>query len=367
MSRAVVIEHPDAPRLEEVFVGDPGPHEVRVAIAAAGVCHSDLHVVERGGSGMKVPLVIGHEASGVITDVGQHVVGLEPGDHVIFAVFPQCGVCRYCTGGQPTLCVAGRSTAAGTMIDGSTRVRLGDVEVGQHAGIGAWSDVAVVSELSVVKVQSDIPLTSAALIGCGVVTGFGAAANAGALRAGQTMATVGCGGVGLNSIQAARIIGAERIIAVDTVAKKLDLARMLGATDMVDASGGDAVSQVLELTGGEGVDLSLDFVGTSTTFAQALAMARRGGATVVTGLTQPHVELSINDLVRGGRTIKGNLMGMGNFKEEFAKLVAYYRDGQLKLNELVSREFPLAQFADALSAMSEGEVARSVLLAGGSS
>jgi Zn-dependent alcohol dehydrogenase len=142
---------------------------------------------------------------------------------------------------------------------------------------------------------------------------------------------------------------------------------MLGATDVVDASGADAVSQVLELTGGEGVDLSLDFVGTSTTFGQALAMARRGGTTVVTGLTQPVVELSINDLVRGGRTIKGNLMGMGNFKEEFAKLVAYYRDGQLKLDELVSREFPLAEFADALSAMSEGEVARSVLLAGGSS
>lgn len=364
MSRAVVIEGIDDLHLQKVQVVDPGAHEVRVAIAAAGVCHSDLHVVERGGAGMKVPLVIGHEAAGVVTDVGDEVQGLAPGDHVIFAVFPQCGVCQYCTKGQPTLCVMGRSTAAGTMVDGSTRVRLGDVEVGQHAGIGAWSDSTVVSELSVVKVEPDISLASAALIGCGVVTGFGAAAKAGDLRAGQTVATVGCGGVGLNSIQAARIIGASQIIAVDTAPAKLGLARALGATDVVDASSGDAVAQVQELTGGEGVDLSLDFVGTSSTLGQALAMARRGGTTVVTGLAEPTVELSINDLVRGGRTLKGNLMGMGSFKEDFAMLVAHYRDGALKLDELVSQEFPLDQFADALAALRKGEVARAVLLPG---
>jgi Zn-dependent alcohol dehydrogenase len=230
------------------------------------------------------------------------------------------------------------------------------------AGIGCWSEEAVVHRLSAVRIDRSMPLTSAALLGCAVVTGFGAVANSARVGPGDTMTVVGCGGVGLNGIQAGRIARAERIIAIDVNSTKLKLAAELGATDVVDSSQADAVEQVLALTGGEGTAFAFDFVGTADTALSALRMTRRGGTLVLTGLAHPEFTFPVNDLIRSGRTIKGNTMGMGAFSLEYPKLVELYNDGLLHLDELVSLQLPLDRVDAAFTAIEHGDVARSVLV-----
>src|SRR5437763_4530073 len=363
MGRALVFSQAGQPfSVEQLDVAPPKENEIRVRIAASGVCHSDLHGYEAGAPTMLKPLVFGHEAAGEVLELGPGVTGFEVGDHIVLGVFPQCGVCTYCTDGHPTLCVEGRKTAAGTLIDGTTRYSLGGQPVGQLAGLGCWSEETVISTLQAVRIDKDMPLTSAALLGCGVVTGFGAVVNVARVGPGETMAVVGCGGLGLSAIQAGRIAGAERIIAVDVRAGKLDLAKKVGATDLVDSSAGDAVQQVQELTGGHGTNLSFDFVGMASTARDTLSMIRRGGTAVLTGLAQPTFEFSINELIRAGRTIKGNLMGMGWFRDDFPRLVELYQDGSLMLDELVSQRLDLSEVDVAFKAMSEGDVARSVFV-----
>ncbi len=361
MPRAVIMHGDHRPlTVENYDLADPKAHELRVRIAASGVCHSDLHVFEGGGVGMNLPIVLGHEASGVVEEVGEGVVGFGPGDHVVFCVFPQCGNCRFCKGGFPTLCVAGQMTKAGTLLDGTTRMSMSGKPIGQMAGMGAWSEMTVVPDISVVKIDKAIPLPQAALLGCGVVTGFGAVTNVAKVQKGATVAVIGCGGLGLNAIQAARIVGAERIIAVDNNQRKLDYAKIFGATDVVSSQFGDQVQQVLDLTGG-GVDAAFDFVGIPVTAEDALRMTHPGGTAVCTGLAEPRFGFERNDLVRGARSIKGNLMGMGVFADEFPKLVKLYLDGQLMLDELVSKRVKLETVSEAFDAMIAGEVARSVI------
>jgi S-(hydroxymethyl)glutathione dehydrogenase/alcohol dehydrogenase len=230
------------------------------------------------------------------------------------------------------------------------------------AGIGCWSEEAVVHRLSAVKIDKSIPLVSAALLGCAVVTGFGAVARVAGVAPGDTMAVIGCGGVGLNAVQAGRIAGAERIIALDVNATKLRLASAFGATDLVDSSEGDPVEQVRALTGGDGTTFTFDFVGSETTARTALPMTRRGGTVVFTGLASPELTFSVNDLIRAGRTVKGNMMGMGEFRLEYLKLVRLYHEGLLQLDQLVSMRLRLDQVHDAFDAMQRGDVARSVLI-----
>lgn len=363
MPRAVLMTEPGRPlTVEDVDVADPGPGELRVRIAASGVCHSDVHVFESGAATIPKPVVLGHEAAGEILQVGPGTDNFAVGDHVVLCVFPQCGVCTFCMTGYPTLCDAKAKLAGATMMDGTTRLSLNGQPVWQMAGLGTYCEETIVSALSAVVIDPSMPLVSAALLGCGVVTGYGAVTNVGNVGRGDTVAITGCGGLGLNAIQASRIVGADRIIAIDRVAGKLRAAKTLGATDIVDASAGDAVEQVRQLTGGLGVHVALDFVGVAKTAADALAMTRRGGTAVLTGLAEPIMEFSINELVRAGRQIKGNLMGMGWFRDEFPKLVRLYQEGQLKLDELVSKRLDLTEVDLAFAAMSDGDVARSVLV-----
>ena len=363
MVKAVVMSAAGEPlSVEDLDIADPGPNEIKVRIAASGVCHSDLHAYEGGGEAAEKPLVCGHEASGEVIQLGDGVTEFAIGDHVVLCVFPQCGACTFCLEGHPTLCIEGRKTVGGTLLDGTKRFSLNGRPVGQLAGLGCWSQETVISTLSAVKIDPDMPLFTAALLGCGVVTGFGAVANVAKVGAGATMAVVGCGGLGLNAIQAGRIAGAERIIGIDVHQGKLNLATMMGATDVIDSTAGNAVEQVHELTGGHGVNFAFDFVGMASTTRDAVLMSRRGGTTVLTGLAEVDFSLSINDVQRAGRTIMGNLMGMGWFRDDFPKLIRLYQEGSLMLDELVSQRLDLSEVDKAFEAMSGGEVARSVLL-----
>ncbi len=363
MPRAVVLSKPGTSlRVEELSLARPGPDQIRVRLEAAGVCHSDLHVYQAGAASMHVPIVLGHEGAGEVLEVGPGVTDLQVGDHVVLCVMPQCGSCPSCVRGQPTLCTAYPKTLGGALPDGTFPLALSGQPVGQMAGIGCWSEESVVHRLSAVKVDESIPLTSAALLGCAVVTGFGAVANVARVTAGDTMAVIGCGGVGLNAVQAGRIAGAERIIAVDVNPHKLGLASTFGATDLVDPSQGDPVEQVRALTNGSGTTFAFDFVGSMGTARNALPMTRRGGTVVFTGLADPELTFSVNDLIRAGRTVRGNMMGMGEFRAEYPKLVRLYGEGKLQLDELVSLRLRLDQVHDAFDAMQRGDVARSVLI-----
>lgn len=363
MPRAVVMTGGDAP-LEVAVLGSAptGPDQVRIQMAAAGVCHSDLHVYNAGAPNIYLPLVLGHEGSGEVIEVGSEVVDVAVGDHVVLSGITQCGDCAFCRIGQPTLCDRFPKMRTGALPDGSRPLSLDGNPVGQMGGVGCWSEEVVVHQLSAVKIDRSMPLVPAALLGCGVITGFGAVSNVAHVQSGDSMAVVGCGGLGLSAIQAGRIAGAERIIAVDVNAGKLQLAASSGATDLVDSSLGDPVEQVRALTGGAGTGFAFDFVGVPATAQAALAMTRPGGTLVLSGLGAPELGFSINELIRAGRTIKGNFAGMGRFGDEFAKLVSLYKSGLLQLDELVSQQLPLEDVHVGLESMSSGDVARSVLV-----
>jgi Zn-dependent alcohol dehydrogenase len=355
-----VLSGEDSISVEDVEVDDPHAGEIGIRVVASGICHSDLHMFERATAGMD-PFVMGHEASGIVEKVGHGVDDFVVGDHVVMTVYPQCGVCLYCRGGLPTQCVQGVLSSAGTMQDGTTRVRLQGADVRQAAGMGGWNEHTVVPATAAVKIDPAMPLVPAALIGCGVVTGFGAAANVAHVGRGDSVAVIGCGGLGLSAIQACRIAQAWRIIAIDVVPGKLSLARQFGATDCIDSSTTDVVEAVMELTGGLGVVSAMDFVAIPATARQAIAMTRRGGQTVFTGLGSPELPVDITELVRKAKVVRGNLMGMGRFRDEFAKLVRLYLEGDLMLDEMVSTRIRMDQVRDAFDAMKSGEVARTVI------
>ncbi len=348
--------------VETLDLSGPGPEQIRIRMGASGVCHSDLHVYDAGAPNMHLPLVLGHEGAGEVIGVGAGVDEFDVGDHVVLCTVPQCGRCAYCLSGKPTLCVTYPKTVAGTLPDGSMPLSMGGDPVGQMAGLGCWSEEAVVHRLSAVKIDSAMPFASAALLGCGVVTGFGAVANVAQVQPGDSMTVIGCGGLGLSAIQAGRIARAERIIAVDVNQRKLDMAKSFGATDVVLGGSGDQVQHVRDLTGGLGTTFAFDFVGTAQTARHALASTRRGGTLVLTGLGSPELSFDVNDLIRAGRTIKGNLMGMGDFRTGYATLVGLYRDGLLQLDVLVSQRLTLDDVQVAFDAMAEGDVARSVFI-----
>jgi S-(hydroxymethyl)glutathione dehydrogenase/alcohol dehydrogenase len=360
MSKAAVHVAFDQP-LEirtDVEVADPQEGEIKVRIAASGVCHSDLSV-QNATIPLPPPCVLGHEGAGVVEAVGAGVTGFEPGDHVVLTFVPQCGQCFFCTRGQGFLC------EGGVRFNGGRRMRSGEQELTQMTELGTFSDVTVVPAISAVKIDRDVPLKIAALLGCGVQTGVGAATNTADIRTGDSVAVIGCGGVGLNVIQGARIAGADRIVAIDTMESKLQMAKEFGATDFVNASEVDPVTKVKELTGGRGVDVAFEVIGLAATIQQAMDMARRGGETVLVGVPRFDVNLSINanfGMIMTAKTLKGCWYGSTNASEDIPKLLDLYKKGELKLDELISREIPLEQVNEAFEAMKNGEVARSVIV-----
>jgi len=359
MKAAVLNMIPSELVIDEIDIDTPGPREVLIRTAATGVCHSDLHFME-GKYAYPTPCVLGHESAGVVEAVGPDVVYVQPGDHVITCLSVFCGLCEYCVSGRPNLCdrVAVRRPA-----DAPPRLTRGGETVHQFLELSSFAEQLLVHENAVVKVRDDMPLDRAALIGCGVTTGLGAVFRTARVEPGDTVAVIGCGGIGLNCIQGARIAGANRVIAVDMVPAKLEMARTFGATDTVDASQGDPVAQVMELTGGAGVAHAFEAIGLKVTAEQAFGMIRRGGTATVIGMIPlgTNIELPGVDFLMEKR-IQGSNMGSNRFRVDMPRYIDMYLDGRLKLDELVSARLPLEKVNDAFDAMKRGEVARSVIM-----
>jgi NDMA-dependent alcohol dehydrogenase len=341
----------------------PGPGEVKVKVVASGVCHSDLSV-QNGTIPLPPPLVLGHEGAGIVEEIGDGVTSLAVGDHVVLSFVPACGDCYYCNRDQGFLCEKGAMAAAGGMLDGTTRMTLDGEPLRQMAMLGTFGNYAIVPEISAIKIDDDVDLRYAALIGCGVLTGVGAALNTANIRKGDSVVVIGCGGVGLNVIQGARIAGAEKIIAVDMFESKLKMAEQFGATDLVKADDGDPVAAVVGLTDGRGADVGFEVIGLGPTIEQTINMVRNGGEAILVGVPPMDVMLNLNaafTFLYLAKTVKGCWYGSSNVRTDVPKLVQLYKEGKLMLDELVSREIGVDGVNEAFTAMQSGEVARSLI------
>jgi S-(hydroxymethyl)glutathione dehydrogenase/alcohol dehydrogenase len=368
MTKAAVLTGVDTPLVirDDISVQAPGPNEVRVKIGASGVCHSDLSVLN-GTIPLPTPIVLGHEGAGTVTEVGEGVTRVAVGDHVVLSFVPNCQQCYYCRRGQGYLCEKSAMQAAGGMLDGTTRLSSPEGPLHQMACLGTFSEETIVPDISVVKIPDDVPLKIAALIGCGVLTGVGAALNTADIRDGDSVVVIGCGGVGLNVIQGAKIAGASTIIAIDMFESKLEMAKKFGATDVIKADDGDPVAKVLELTGGRGADTSFEVIGLGATMEQAINTTRNGGEVVLVGVPRLDVFLNLHaafTFLYLAKTVKGCWYGSSNVNEDVPKLLDLYRSGRLDLEDLISREIAVEDVNDAFDAMQSGEVARSVITYG---
>lgn len=361
---AVLFEPKQRLSIEQVDVPSPRQGEVLVHMAAGGVCHSDLHVM-KGDLAAPLPAILGHEGSGVVAEVGPGVKDVQPGDHVIPLWRLSCGECEWCTGGRPALCSAGiEIRKTGTLPLGGTGFTLKGREIKRFGGVSTFAEYSVIPEKAVLKIPKDFPLDRAALLGCAVITGFGAVVNAAQVRPGSLVAVFGAGGVGLNVIQTAALAGAGMIIAVDLRDNKLEMARRFGATHLVNASGGNGVEQVRALTGGRGVDYAFEVVGLPATMRKAFdTLARRGMAVVVgIGPTKADVSIPVIPLAWEDRVLMGTLYGSSRPRIDIPKLIELYRAGKLKLDELLTRTYPIERINEAYAALERGEVARSVVI-----
>jgi NDMA-dependent alcohol dehydrogenase len=350
--------------IQELDLEPPRAGEVMVRMGASGVCHSDLSI-QNGTLMGAFPIVLGHEGAGEVVGVGDGVERLSVGDHVVVSWVPQCGECYFCRHGQGYLCEAGAmAMATGGLLDGTTRFSRGGKPVKQMACSGTFSELAVIPAIGAVKIPEDIPFDIAALIGCGVLTGAGAALNTADIHQGDTVAVIGCGGVGLNVIQGARIAGAGEIIAIDILPNKLEMAKEFGATAVIDAGDGDPVTDVMDMTGGRGVDVAFEVIGLKETIEQTLMMTRRGGEAILVGVPRMDVMLELPaffGVVLMSKTIKGCWYGSSNVQRDVPRLLEYYKTGELKLDQLISRRIGVHDVNDAFKAMEAGEVARSVI------
>lgn len=359
---AIVTTPGDAPHVEVILLDPPGPAEVLVRIVASGVCHSDVWAIQHGNWGSPFPMVLGHEGAGVIEEVGPGVTSHAPGDPVLLAWALPCGECRGCLRGLPRTCAH-----AWAQPPRLRRRATGEPLVGTLS-LGTLASHTVVHAAQAVPVPAGADLSRLCLLGCGVSTGIGAVINTGGVRAEDTVAVIGLGGIGLAALQGARIAGVSRLIAVDLVDAKLQLARTFGATDVVDASSADVVGDVRRLTGGEGVDLALEATGVPGVVPQAVAMLARGGTAVAIGVPPPDSTITIgwSGGVGAAYPTKSTLRitdGGDPLLEDFARWISWAVEGRLDLNAMVTRELPLtdAGIAEALRAMLAGEVVRSVV------
>jgi S-(hydroxymethyl)glutathione dehydrogenase/alcohol dehydrogenase len=359
MRGAVLHTSPGELEITDVVVDDPGPREVLVRTAAAGLCHSDLHTIDGTIPG-RLPALLGHEAAGVVEAVGELVHHVAVGDHVISCLSVFCGHCEHCVSGYPNRC---QSTEMRRRPDEPPRLRFEDGSpINQWYQLSSFAELMLVHENALVKIVDDIPLDRAALIGCGVMTGVGAVIHTAAVKPGESVAVIGCGGIGLNCIQGARLVGAGRIIAVDRVPMKLELAKQFGATDTVDAAALDAVAAVVEMTGG-GVHHAFEAIGLKATAEQAFSMLRSGGTATVVGLLPLGAKIEVPGLsLIGERKLQGSLMGSNRFRVDMPRLVDLYLQGRLDLDNLISARISLDQVNEGFKAMQGGEVARSVIV-----
>jgi alcohol dehydrogenase len=369
--KAAVLHHMGAPspygesrplQIETVKIDPPGQGEVLVRVAAAGLCHSDLSVVN-GDRPRPMPMVLGHEAAGVVEQIGDDVRDLAVGDHVVMVFMPSCGHCVPCAEGRPALCEPGAlANSNGTLLTGAQRLYLNGKTLHHHLGCSAFAEYAVVSRRSLVKIAKDLPLKEAALFGCAVLTGVGAVVNTAGVKPGQTVAVLGLGGVGLAAVLGAVASGASRIVAIDLREDKLLLARGLGATDFVNASEANIVEHVRDLTGG-GVDFAFEFAGSERALETAWMITKRGGVTATAGLPPPSAKLSINivKLVAEERLLRGSYIGSCVPVRDIPRYIALYRSGRLAINKLMSDRLALEEINFGLDKLQQGAAVRQII------
>ena len=363
--KAAVLPGVDTPleTRDDIEIAPPGPGEVRIKVVASGVCHSDLSV-QNGTIPLPTPMVLGHEGAGIVEAIGQGVTRVAVGDHVVLSFVPACGECYTCQHGQPYICEKSAIQAAGGLLDGTTRLTSAGAPLHQMACLGTFGEQAIVPEISLVKIPDDVPLDVAALIGCGVLTGVGAALNTANIMAGDTVAVIGCGGVGLNVIQGAKIAGATKIIAIDMFDSKLEMAKEFGATHTLNAGDGDPVGAVAALNDGRGADVAFEVIGLGATIEQAINTARPGGEVILVGVPRMDVMVNLNVAFTWlylAKTIKGCWYGSSDVHADVPKLLDLWKKGELKLEELISKEITVDQVNEAFSDMQAGTVARSVI------
>ncbi|MGQ0622487.1 MAG: Zn-dependent alcohol dehydrogenase [Panacagrimonas sp.] len=350
--------------VQDIDIGPPLQGEALIRVVACGVCHSDWSCM-RGVLRAPVPLVPGHEVGGIVEAVGPGVDGLAPGDHVIAVLTPSCGLCEFCREEKPFLCAASAPMIVNaTMLDGSTRLQRGSEAVYAMCGIGGFAEKAIVPAGALVKIDASAPLDTVCVIGCGVMTGVGAALNTAQVKPGSTVAVLGCGGVGLAIIQGARIAGARLIIAVDPVASRRELAMSLGATHTADPTAGDIVKTVRRMVPG-GVHYAFEAIGRVDTISQAFGMIRPSGIAVVVGVPGASEEITLraSGMIQH-KTLMGSMYGSSVPRRDVPKLVDLYKRGELKLDEMVTHRIPLARVNEAFELMAQGGGARAVITMG---
>lgn len=354
MKAAVLYERRKPLVIEDVEMVAAGPGEVEIELVASGVCHSDLHHVNRDTPTV-LPVVLGHEGAGIVKSVGSNVTRVKPGDHVIIAFGSKCGECFYCVRGMPYLCTPASPARP--------RLSRGGKTINQFLEVATYAERTVVSEKNVVKVRDDAPLAICSLVACGVTTGIGAVVNTAKVEPGSNVMVIGTGGVGLNVVQGARLAGAARIIAVDVLDNKLEFAREMGATHLINATKENAVDRAKALTGGYGVDYAFEVIGNPKTISQAYESLRKGGVAVVVGVSDENAELTFKPvwMMRQSKTLMGCAYGSSRPQVDFPRIVDLYMEKRIKLDELVTRRFALDEINEAFRAMDAGEVARGIL------
>src|SRR5216110_3246913 len=361
--KAAVLHEVNKPLvIEDVSLQKPGPREVLIRTAVAGLCHSDLHFME-GLYPHPLPAVLGHESAGVVEQVGSDVTYVKPGDHVVTCLSVFCGTCDNCTTGRPVLCT---DTTVKMLPGASNRLSWARSEkLNQFLNLSSFAEQMLVHENAIVKIRKDMPRDLAALIGCGVITGYGAVTNTARVAPGETVVVIGCGGIGMAAINGAAIIGAGRIIAVDTNPVKLQLATKLGATDLVNPRDGDPVKRIQELMKG-GVHHAIECLGTKTTAEQAFQMLKAGGTATIVGMVPfgTKIELHGFDFLRE-RKIQGSSMGSNRFRVDMPRLIEFYHQRKLHLDDWISDRIALADINQGFANMKAGKVVRSVVQFGG--
>ncbi|MEM7530601.1 MAG: Zn-dependent alcohol dehydrogenase [Chloroflexota bacterium] len=360
---AVVYQHNQPVVVETLDLDEPKAGEVMIRMVASGVCHSDWSIVD-GTIYYDPPVVLGHEGAGIVERIGEGVTYVEPGDHVVLSYVTYCGECTMCEMGKVNLC-RGITAGPGRLLDDTCRFHNSKGQaLPQMARIGTMSEYTVVAEQALVKVDEKYPLEKAVLVGCGVTTGVGSVLKTAEVEPGSSVAIIGCGGVGLNAVQGAAIAEASMIIAVDMVQGKLDHAVSFGATHTVDASEGDPVEAVLELTDGLGVDYAIEVIGNPNTIMQGYRMVRPAGTVAVVGMARSDATANVpaQDIVRTEKRLVGSYYGSAVPREDMVQLLEYYDEGKIKLDELITKTYTIEQVNEAFDALNSGENVRGVIL-----
>jgi S-(hydroxymethyl)glutathione dehydrogenase / alcohol dehydrogenase len=344
--------------IEDIQLAAPGPSDIKVRIKACGICHSDIHFIE-GAWGGTLPAVYGHEGAGIVEEVGRNVRHVKPGDHVVVTLVRYCGVCPSCAAGDQVLCEGTFALTGKTPLSSKK-----GLAITHGLGTGAFAEYVVVDGSQAVAIPKDMPFAPASLIGCAVITGMGAVINSAGVTAGSSVVVIGTGGVGLNSIQGARLAGASPIIAVDVAKSKLRAAKRFGATHGIDAKTSDVAKTVKKITGGRGADYVFVTVGAKPAIEQAFGLMRRGGNVVLVGMPALDVRATFDPvyLANDGQRIIGSKMGSSRIQIDVPKIVELYKQGRVKLDELITKRYPLEKINEAIAAVVRGEALRNVIV-----